>query len=490
MVMISSIVIVIIILILLIVKSLLSSYVELQKLKLQEQVELPCFAVAAAAAAVVDEENYPTNNNTKMEQPTQQQEPVNDTWTTTKPENASSSSSTSTSASTIESHVINKKKIQDGDNHNNADRNHETIHVLLALSGNAQGMLHEFEMVLKSLLLNAPNHSSMTVHIMTDAKAYQGTNKLLLNDRIQITSWVSIQPIQIIIYDCSSRMNQWSKQVQSIYQNSYIPIKDQYILSRKMFKHTIGTWFRLFVHEVIDDRDDEKIQQILYVDTDVIMLTNVQELWNVLDFTKSLHWGRSQCAGFMVLNVQSLSNMWKVVTNAYQTKLKELRQQQGLYLDNADQSFLQVYQYERSEQVQTLPNAWDNSIAAGLYKSRSTLVQDRPEIGYLHFNGGGQSKQAWFLSSSSSSSSSSNNNKNNNGTDTSSSNKIPQKYYSSWMTDPILHETFGLVDYYIRISWEWAKYFTISKIPNHHNDHHPRYNLTVHQIIVPPSRSS
>ncbi len=49
---------------------------------------------------------------------------------------------------------------------------HTTVNVVFGLSGNDSGFLAEFEVALKSKLLNAPLQSKLAIHIMADSSAY------------------------------------------------------------------------------------------------------------------------------------------------------------------------------------------------------------------------------------------------------------------------------------------------------------------------------
>ena len=121
----------------------------------------------------------------------------------------------------------------------------------------------------------------------------------------------------------------------------------------------------------------------------------------------------------------------------------------------ADQTFLTVFEYERPDAVVKLPDSWDNHLAHSLWKYKKILTQQRPEIGYIHFNGGHQSKNAWFR----------------------------DEYGNStfWVGNrhKYVHDTYGLVDYYIPMPWTWARYFSASMIPKDEIG----YNLTLEFVV-------
>ena len=322
------------------------------------------------------------------------------------------------------------------------------VHVLLALSGDHPGFFLEVEVALKSILMNAPETTSLTVHIMADGPAYYALEDMF--QRIQeIQQWKSNHPITIRAYDCSGYIPQWENKVRHLYNISLDKgRRKSWYFNHSMEHHTIGTWFRLMADEVLP----KEVKHIVYMDSDVIMMANLQDLFNHISDDAYLHWGKMKCAGFVILNVHQLQKMWYVVEHAYETKLKILKRNLSLAL--ADQSFLAAFEYEQPEYVSILPDAWDNHLANGLYRYKKKLLQERPEIGYIHFNGGGTSKSSWFF----------------------------DEYgnFTFWVSAPhvYIRDTFGLVDYYIRMPWPWAQYFSAAKIPKGQIG----YNMTLEYI--------
>ena len=87
--------------------------------------------------------------------------------------------------------VLDHKEDGDG-NHNEAD-----VHILYCLSGNASGFLSEFSVSLKSVLLNAPLDSNMTVHIISDRDAHEGIGPILFN-ATKLNTFSSTQKEQLV----------------------------------------------------------------------------------------------------------------------------------------------------------------------------------------------------------------------------------------------------------------------------------------------------
>jgi len=165
----------------------------------------------------------------------------------------------------------------------------ESIHVLFGLSGNAPGFLEEVQVALKSVLLNAPvatTHSSLTIHIMADDEAYQAISSLLVDDKSKmnvVKEWVSRNPIRIEIYNIQSHLQDWKERIQTgMHQFQF----DQITTS-----HTLGTYYRLFAHDVLPIHT---VQHVLYMDSDAVLLANLQSIWAYRKDNTYFTWGREQ----------------------------------------------------------------------------------------------------------------------------------------------------------------------------------------------------
>ena len=338
----------------------------------------------------------------------------------------------------------------------------ESVHIMLALSGDHPGFFAEVEISIKSILLNAPDYKPLTIHIMADSPAFVALHGLL-DRKLQLTTqWQSTNPIMIRSYNVTKYLSQWQTKIQHLYDQAKMR---KSVFRRSIQLHTLGTWFRLMANEVIPN----DVQHVLYMDTDVVLLANIQTLWNYVVAKKDvvhlpipeeayyLHWGSTKCAGFIILDVQRLPEMWNVVQDSWSTKgADQLKTQHNINMDQADQSWLATFELERPNKVSKLPDMWDNHVGNGLWKYKTNLLQVRPQIGYIHFNGGNPGKPSWFLE------------KDGNYT----------SWVSSFQQDKEVRQTFGMVDYYIRLPWSWAKHFSSSKIPYGH----ARYNLTFESV--------
>ena len=290
----------------------------------------------------------------------------------------------------------------------------ETLHVLYGLSGNASGFLSEFETSLKSVLMNSPVDFDMTVHVMADQDAYRELPDIF--NRTRITTWKTRNQISIINYNIESKLKRWSK---------FMERKMGYTTARMTFFHTIGAFFRLFADEVLDS---SQIPHVVYMDTDVIVMSSLEALWKLRDDKAYFQFGTLECSGFLLLNLGRLKDVWELIA-ANRTDLnrlsKELRQKPD------DQLVVRVANLTNPQVVTLLPPEWDVHSAA-LW--RGSLLDHRPfGVGYQHFNGGGKSKENTFEKSNF---------------------LAPGMENKGWM----------LANYFIKIPWSWAKFHVESMV--------------------------
>jgi hypothetical protein len=231
-------------------------------------------------------------------------------------------------------------------------------------------------------------------------------------------SWATRQPITIQTYNVEPHVPKWKANLSELAAQNVD------------MKHTIGTWFRLFAHNVL--RTDV-VQRAIYMDTDAVVMSNVEELWDHVRYddpnNRNLFFlGESECAGFMVFNIEKLPQLWDEVSKL---DLQAISKQ----LDHPvnDQLVVRAVYLSYPDLVGVLPQEWDINIADGAWRLKSKFVYERPRVGMIHFNGGGGSKDAYYES-------------------------------HDFVKAPELRKTYGIADYYSRMPWPWAKHIVESKI--------------------------
>lgn len=289
----------------------------------------------------------------------------------------------------------------------------EPVNVMFSLSGTNEGFLAEFEVSLKSVLLNAPLDADLNLHVLADSKALGVLPDIWNHTGIYDSVWRS--KITLTTYNVDPFVKKWSRKIEQLYNK---PIE-------KIVRHTIASYFRLFVNDVLPD----SVSHVLYMDTDVVIMANLANLWSHIDRSGVIYqWGRDHCAGFVILNVKRVPIIWDVASKVdMKTFSKERRQKYG------DQLILKAVNWTEPEMVAFLPDEWALSIAnGGLWKHTKKLDKYRPQVGMFHFNGAGRSKNSYW--------------KNENAP----IQRYPDKY--------------GLAIYYVNLPWSWALFLAKSQI--------------------------
>ena len=153
-------------------------------------------------------------------------------------------------------------------NEMNAEKEIDWVHVMMGLYGNHTGFFSEVEVALKSILLNAPMDLNMHIHFLADHAAAETMRDLL--DRVGIEKWQMRNTIMLTIHDISDHIDTWKAKVRAVFDGK----KFRY---NNAFRHTIGAYFRLFASEVFD----ADVRNVLYLDSDVVITSNLQALWTV-----------------------------------------------------------------------------------------------------------------------------------------------------------------------------------------------------------------
>jgi hypothetical protein len=251
-------------------------------------------------------------------------------------------------------------------------------HIVFSLAGNNSGFFNEVQVALKSVVLNAPPRSPLFIHMICDSEAYDALDRVYAESGLEGTNWET--QITIIRYNVKSLMDMWWKQISSVGLG----------VNRA---HTVGTYFRLFAHEVLPPT----VKTVVYMDPDAMFLVNVQEVMRHAVPHVIYQWGASQCAGFVLFNLHRMDAFWIKLKIAV-AKLKEDLDTQTFnkQMQHGDQSMMKVVQQYFPEDVGPLPDAWDLSVANELWKVTNQIVEKRPRAGMLHFNGGGSSKGSYF----------------------------------------------------------------------------------------------
>jgi hypothetical protein len=307
-----------------------------------------------------------------------------------------------------------------------------TRHILMALSGNETGVLEELQVALKSILLNGPVDHPMTIHIMMDDDAHKAVTDILDNV-VHFDQWTSRNPIRVATYNVQALQDEWLRRIESRMHraasiaHSFSQNKKDPSLS-SLFRHKVGAYYRLFAAEVLP----AEVETVLYMDTDVVILNSIEELWNIPGSPNRssnvlFQWGRYRCSAFILLEAHQTEKIWELFEQVPTDILTELLQGWPAV---GDQLVLRAIQAAFPDRVgPSLPPQWDVSAMNGPWKFKpGQLRKMLTHASMLHFNGGGVSSEAFW------------------------------KQHSHYKKDPM----WGLARYYVDLPWSWAQHVQAS----------------------------
>ena len=294
------------------------------------------------------------------------------------------------------------------------------IHVLFGLSGNHTGFLSEFEVALKSVLLNAPMDRNLYVHILADQDAYNSLNEIF--DQTELLSWVTRNPVTIHVYDVTPEIPSLQRQIETTFRKA--GKKPHFKHTTATSIHSIGTFFRLIAHHFIPPT----IGNILYIDTDVVIMANLEKLWQEVETVPNalFHWGATMCSGFVVMNVARMEEIWSLAEN---TPMEKISKKQNNVFD--DQLVFKAVNVTYPNKINVLSDSWDMSISDKWRLRHRPYDEKYPNVGMLHLNGGGSSKEAYF------------------------------KDYWVFQT---YNNTWGNAKTFVTMPWPWARYQALSLV--------------------------
>ncbi|EJK74150.1 hypothetical protein THAOC_04190 [Thalassiosira oceanica] len=269
-----------------------------------------------------------------------------------------------------------------------------SVHVCFALSGEETGFLREFEVALKSVLLNAPLERDLTIHILADQRAYialannSSTGRLPpVFERIELHKWTSRNQVNLNLYDISPEIPGLLDQTRETFRRGF----NSTSVEIEIEQHTAGTYFRLWADKVIPP--ELNAEHLLYLDTDVVIMSNLEALMNEVNRQPDsiFHWGIGHCAGFVIFNVRRMNEIWSLASESDLRRISHEFEQGRVN----DQLLLVAINSTYPREVNILSAPWDMSVTSH-WRPKQSLLLGRSGVGMLHFNGGAASKDAYF----------------------------------------------------------------------------------------------
>ena len=328
-----------------------------------------------------------------------------------------------------------------------------TLHIIQCLSGNNTEFITEWEFGLKSILVNAPLDSNLHIHILADMNAEIEIDRSIKAHDLLGSFWRN--KISVIVHNVELMLPSWSVFLAEALTNE----TGKEWIDKKV---GIGGYMRLLAHRIIVPYECPKLKcsnfkkrdlkEALYMDTDVVIIANLNHLMQtiskVIAKAKTERrprplWIWNQNSGFMVMDLMRFESVWELA----ETIPNIIKHNDEI--KKGDQWLLKKVQDNLPNQNATaiMPNVWSTHTGHdGFRRNPQNLYTARKGgTGMLHFtapqNFGGHfmvfgGTQKWCKFSSSC-----------NHTDTSPGGDM-DRVLSSW----------GLAEYYAKLSWDWAIY--------------------------------
>lgn len=234
-----------------------------------------------------------------------------------------------------------------------------TFHIMHGLQGDDKGFIDEWEVSLKTVLVNAPLDADLHAHILTNNAAQNAVLNRINMAGLNGTIWRN--QITISIYNVERYHTNWTAFLASKLRGRH--------LDKRV---TLGGYYRLFASQVLD----AEVGPVLYMDTDSLILANLNDLYQYVDSTKmfqvSSTWINS---GFMIVNVAKFNEFWDLLDAVPEID------------SGGDQTLITLVADAFPDVVGHLPEQWDTHLGHGFRRAPHKLLDQRDKVGMLHFTG-------------------------------------------------------------------------------------------------------
>jgi len=302
----------------------------------------------------------------------------------------------------------------------------ETLHVLFGMMGTAESLYSAWEVSLKSILVNAPIDADLEIHVLCDEDAYGAVRQRIRDAKLRGSLWRN--QITIHLYNVEAYNKQWREFLRTRLGHDDLDPRV-----------SLGGYYRLLAYQVLAPRG---VGLALYVDTDVIILANLNDLMRSMDDTKLFQGSATSfCSGFAVINMQRFHEFWESVDGLGKVLV-------------GDQDVMTAVLEAFPESYGSLPIEWARNMGNGYREFPHRILEDPNGIldagaaGMLHYQGG-------------------------------DSRPGDENYFSEGFgvycdrtprcrdrekRRELVERSWGLGDFYTRLTWKWALYFGKSTV--------------------------
>lgn len=324
----------------------------------------------------------------------------------------------------------------------------DTIHIVAGIhldgTRNQTGFMDEWEVQFKSLVIHAPTDHQLHVHVIVNQAALQS-----IQGRVPKFSGIrSRNSIRLTCYPVDGYEAEWNE----LLHNS--TNKTPFDKTKKIY--TIGAYYRLVADRILPN----DLVNVIYMDTDVVLNSNLNALYPYLDPKKHTQWiqiGSTYCSGFMIMNL-------KVFPKHFWGKMEELAKQNTNFGGVHDQYLLRlVRESTPPEKTGILPKEW-NVHFSDHHRDQNRIVDQ--EIAYWHFNGIRDQRRGFWE-------------RNYDFICRMDVSVVCPRDSSNETTLARFRQSWPVAEYYVQIPWLWIRYMAKSSIRTGEEGHLLAFDISL-----------
>ena len=299
----------------------------------------------------------------------------------------------------------------------------DTFHVLYGMMGDTPALHNAWEVSLKSLLTNAPTDADMHVHVICSQDAYTIVREKIKAANLEGSRWRN--QITVSTYNVEAFNPHWREFLREKFRHDQI-----------YERISLGGYYRLLAYKILASMN---IGPTLYMDTDVIIMSNLNDLMKSIDDSKLFQGSSTSfCSGFTIINMQKFHEFWEKVDQLDQVRV-------------VDQDIMVDVLTKFPDTYGNLPLEWDRNMGNGYRRRPHKILNHKESAGMLHYQGGSGRTGRYH-----------DNNYFTNGFEQ-YCDRTPACRDNQHYREQVAN-SWGLGDYYTRLTWKWALYFGKSNV--------------------------
>eukprot|EP00211_Chloroparvula_japonica_P007872 CAMPEP_0119145484 /NCGR_PEP_ID=MMETSP1310-20130426/37600_1 /TAXON_ID=464262 /ORGANISM="Genus nov. species nov., Strain RCC2339" /LENGTH=317 /DNA_ID=CAMNT_0007137303 /DNA_START=185 /DNA_END=1134 /DNA_ORIENTATION=+ len=257
----------------------------------------------------------------------------------------------------------------------------EPVTVVYTLVGGSDGLMKELSLSLKSIIANLGpplrgQADHVRIYLICDTRGMQLVEtwaKAELGEGFPLASGALVDLFPVVISD--GQLSHWQGELEA----AVVPWK----LSNR---HSFGTYLRLFLHHIIPKPHPRSENFVIYLDTDVVFLTDIRLLFQERKPGALVQFGPTFNAGVLILGLAHFEDAFKALSEVASLWTRKI------ILD--DQILLSQFAKIHPDRAGSLSARWDGTLNE--HWEADDLFNQKTAVAVLHYNGGGSNTNPFF----------------------------------------------------------------------------------------------